>query len=131
MKNIMREAHKLTKEMKRKYPEVDYKTQLGLFISYLLENENKEVEEMKATPENILRKAEEITGVAPKRWENYGKTRYYFNYSSNKNIYFSFRTDGTVEAKANRPGATTEIHKVLESFGLKVVEKQNHMTIWK
>ena len=37
MKKIMKEAHKLTKEMKAKYPEVDYQTQLGLFISYLLE----------------------------------------------------------------------------------------------
>lgn len=39
MKKIMKEAHKLTKEMKAKYPEVDYQTQLGLFISYLLEEE--------------------------------------------------------------------------------------------
>lgn len=37
MKKIMKEAHKLTKEMKAKYPEINYQTQLGLFISYLLE----------------------------------------------------------------------------------------------
>ena len=41
MKKILREAHKLTRKMKEKYPEIDYHTQLGLFISYLLEEENK------------------------------------------------------------------------------------------
>lgn len=82
-------------------------------------------------PEEILRKAEEITGVAPKRWEGQnGIVRYYFNYGS-KTIYFSFKTDGTVEAKANRPGALTEIFQTLESFGLSVVEQKGNWTIWK
>ena len=35
MKNIMKRAHELTKEIKREYPEVDYKTQLGLCLSFL------------------------------------------------------------------------------------------------
>ena len=30
MKNIMKEAHKIAKEIKAKYPNVDYKFQLGL-----------------------------------------------------------------------------------------------------
>ena len=46
MKNIMKEAHRLTKEIKREYPSVDYKFQLGLCISYLYENEKKENAEM-------------------------------------------------------------------------------------
>lgn len=47
MKNIMKEAHKLTKEIKKEYPEVDYKFQLGLCISYLSKkNEMKEDVEM-------------------------------------------------------------------------------------
>ena len=41
MKKIFKKAHKMTREMKEKYPEIDYHTQLGLFISYLLEEENK------------------------------------------------------------------------------------------
>ena len=41
MKNIMKEAHKLTKEIKKEFPEVDYKFQLGLCISYLSKNEVK------------------------------------------------------------------------------------------
>lgn len=46
MKKIMKEAHKLTREMKEKYPEIDYHTQLGLYVKYLLEEKNstKEIE---------------------------------------------------------------------------------------
>lgn len=81
--------------------------------------------------EKILKKAQEITEVAPRKWERYGKApRFYFNYGS-KNIYFSFREDGTVEAGANRPGALTEIYKTLESFGLSVVKQKGNWTIWK
>ena len=43
MKEIMRAAHKMAKEIKTEYSEVDYKTQLGLCIKYLLE-ERKEAE---------------------------------------------------------------------------------------
>lgn len=35
MKNLLKEAHKMTKEIKREYPEVDYKFQLGLCLSFL------------------------------------------------------------------------------------------------
>ncbi|MGL5459141.1 MAG: hypothetical protein ACRDBY_05950 [Cetobacterium sp.] len=35
MKGIMKEAHKLTRKIKKEFPEVDYKFQLGLCISYL------------------------------------------------------------------------------------------------
>ena len=41
MKNIMKEAHKLTKEIKKEFPEVDYRFQLGLCISYLYKNEKR------------------------------------------------------------------------------------------
>lgn len=44
-KELMKEAHKLTRELKEQYPEIDYQVQLGLFISYLLEEEknNREI----------------------------------------------------------------------------------------
>ena len=42
--NLLKKAHELTKEIKREYPEVDYKAQLGICISFLYNN--KEVEEM-------------------------------------------------------------------------------------
>ena len=38
-KEMMRKAHKLTKEMKQMHPEVNYQLQLGLFITFLLEEE--------------------------------------------------------------------------------------------
>lgn len=37
MAKIMKEAHRMTKELKAKYPEIDYSFQLGLCISYLIE----------------------------------------------------------------------------------------------
>lgn len=40
----MKEAHKMTKEIKEKYPKVDYKTQLGLCLSYLSSKEKEEEE---------------------------------------------------------------------------------------
>ena len=46
-RNLMKEAHKLTKEIKKQYPEVDYKTQLGLCLSFLSqEKEGKEMVEI-------------------------------------------------------------------------------------
>lgn len=46
MSKLMKEAHKLTREIKVEFPNVDYKTQLGICISYLLNKgeENKMVE---------------------------------------------------------------------------------------
>ena len=47
MKNIMKEAHRMAKEIKKEFPNVDYKFQLGLCISYLYEESKKEVVEVK------------------------------------------------------------------------------------
>ena len=44
MKNIFKRAHEMTREMKREYPEVDYRIQFGLCLSYL--SNNKEEEQM-------------------------------------------------------------------------------------
>lgn len=42
MKNIFRRAHEMAREIKREYPEVDYRTQFGLCLSYLLNNKEEE-----------------------------------------------------------------------------------------
>lgn len=42
MKNIMKKAHEMTKEIKKEFPNVDYRFQLGLCLSFLY---NKGVEE--------------------------------------------------------------------------------------
>lgn len=41
MKNLFKKAHQLTKEMKARYPEIDYHTQFGLYISYLMKESNE------------------------------------------------------------------------------------------
>ena len=50
----MKEAHKLTKEIKKQYPEVDYRTQLGLCLSFLSqEKEGNEMVELKGTEKQV------------------------------------------------------------------------------
>ena len=46
MSLLMKEAHRLTKKIKNEFPEVNYKFQLGICMSYLLngEGENEMVE---------------------------------------------------------------------------------------
>ena len=39
--NLMKEAHKMTREIKKEFPEVDYKAQLGICISFLYEKNKK------------------------------------------------------------------------------------------
>lgn len=41
MKNTFKRAHEMTREIKREYPEVDYRTQFGICVSYLLNNEEE------------------------------------------------------------------------------------------
>ncbi|CAI3549090.1 hypothetical protein [Clostridium neonatale] len=53
MKNLLKEAHKLTKEIKNKYPEVDYKAQLGVCISYLNNKGEDKMVELKGTEKQI------------------------------------------------------------------------------
>ena len=54
MINLMKEAHKLTKEIKREYPEVDYKAQLGICISYLSNKEEvKKMVELEGTEKQV------------------------------------------------------------------------------
>ena len=72
MKNIMKEAHKLTKEIKKEFPEVDYKFQLGLCISYLSKNEMKEdveMVELKGT-EKQVKWAEDIRKEVVEKLQN-------------------------------------------------------------
>ena len=52
-RNLMKEAHKLTKEIKKKYPEVDYMTQLGLCLSFLSQEGGKEMVELKGTEKQV------------------------------------------------------------------------------
>jgi hypothetical protein len=56
----MKEAHKLTKEIKAEYPNVDYMAQLGICIAYLSENKGEvEMVELQGSEKQIAW-AEEI-----------------------------------------------------------------------
>lgn len=46
-KELMKKAHQMTKEIKAQYPEVDYKFQFGLCLSFLINKEETEMEEKK------------------------------------------------------------------------------------
>lgn len=60
-RNLMREAHKLTKEIINKYGDVDYKAQLGLCLSFLSQEGGKEMVELKGT-EKQIKWAEDLRG---------------------------------------------------------------------
>lgn len=55
MKNLMKQAHEITKEMVNKYPEADYQAQLGLTLSYL----HKEAKEMEFKMKKEIRDFED------------------------------------------------------------------------
>lgn len=50
---IMKAAHKLTKEIKAEFAEVDYKTQLGICIKFLINKGEKEMEIKKMSIEEL------------------------------------------------------------------------------
>ena len=61
-RNIMREAHKLTREIINKYGDVDYRTQLGLCLSFLSQEKGgKEMVELKGS-EKQVKWAEDLRG---------------------------------------------------------------------
>ena len=52
-KELMVKAHKMTKEIKAKYPTINYKFQLGLCLSYLYKKGEKEMVELKGTEKQV------------------------------------------------------------------------------
>ena len=73
-KELMIKAHKMTKEIKREYPEVDYKFQLGLCLAYL-QSEGDVKMSVEEKLENLGYKAWE---KGEKNTNNY-KKRFYIN----------------------------------------------------
>ncbi|BDR82571.1 hypothetical protein [Clostridium tetani] len=67
MRNIFKEAHKMTREIKKEYKKVDYRTQFGLCLSYLLSKKDNKV-----TWETIANACEEAV-------DDLGMTNYYVN----------------------------------------------------
>lgn len=48
MSELMKQAHKMAKMIKREFKDVDYKTQLGICMSYLLNCEDEKIDEERA-----------------------------------------------------------------------------------
>lgn len=84
MRNIMIEAHRMTKEIKNNSPEVDYRAQLGLCLSFLMMNKKEEkVMEMAKLEgsEKQIKWAEDLRKEFIKRVQ---KCKSMFNVSSEK-----------------------------------------------
>ena len=52
-RNLMKEAHKMTREIINQYGDVDYRTQLGLCLSFLSQEGGKEMVELKGTEKQV------------------------------------------------------------------------------
>ena len=52
-RNLMKEAHKMTKQIVSEYGDVDYKAQLGLCLSFLSQEGGKEMVELKGTEKQV------------------------------------------------------------------------------
>ena len=52
-KELMIKAHEMTKEIKREYPEVDYKFQLGLCLAYLQSEGEVKMVELKGSEKQV------------------------------------------------------------------------------
>lgn len=65
MKNLMKKAHELTRKIKGEFPEVDYKFQLGLCLSFLSKEgaETIELKELEGSEKQVAW-AEEIRNNA-------------------------------------------------------------------
>ncbi|HBX47564.1 MAG TPA: hypothetical protein DEF85_01565 [Clostridiaceae bacterium] len=121
MKNLFKKAHKMAREMKEKYPEVDYHAQFGLCISFLLEE--KEEEEMDNTITfNEIKKMAEEEGLEAALWEKYNLTKIYFNHYTGSGYrkskgQFDIQEDGTI--LVNKKGIYT---KEVENIWLQIPE---------
>lgn len=52
-RNLMKEAHKMTKQIVSEYGDVDYRTQLSLCLSFLSQEGGKEMVELKGTEKQV------------------------------------------------------------------------------
>lgn len=132
MKNIMKQAHEMTKEIKREYPEVNYKFQLGLCLSFLAKkgDNNMTIEEIikKINNADFDYKEETNSKLTAKRWIKGNYDRLYVNHIVNGRKsytygYYKIENNNIVEfvretSKLNRYSASMqrEIQELCESL---------------
>ncbi|WP_039242693.1 hypothetical protein [Clostridium botulinum] len=79
-REVIKKAHEMAREIKKEYPEVDYKTQFGLCLSYLL---SEKEEDKKPTWEDVEKACEEavydlnMTDYYVNNWQKGDKDRSY------------------------------------------------------
>lgn len=103
MSKIFTEAHKLTREIKAQYPEVDYRAQFGLNLSYLLNKEEAEEVEPTRLIKQLMYKdgsiAEDWKSYKELAlWEKYGHKRMYIN-DYNKGSYIDLKESMVVDGR--------------------------------
>lgn len=128
-KELMKKAHEMTKEIKREYPEVDYRFQFGLCLSFLMNEEETEME-----VEEAIKRVEALdfdykgeTELKARRWKKHGYDRLYINHIDRRRKY----TYGYFEVSNNKivgfvkiidkfnrysAGVANEIQEACESF---------------
>lgn len=114
MKNIFKEAHKMTREMVKEY-EVDYQAQFGLFVSFLVEEtKGAKLETIKDIKGLVKKQMDLVTTernfdiitFEMNNWENYGKHRIYFNVSINTKGNTARNTNGYIDVDSMRVFST-------------------------
>ncbi|MHB7981125.1 hypothetical protein CF067_16480 [Clostridium sporogenes] len=114
MKNLFKEAHELTKEIKKEFPEVDYKVQFAICLSYLqkMKGDNKVVELIGS--EKQIKWAKDIKKELIKEVEEY-KER--FNDAENFRINYLNRYKKEIFKRATSKKITMdEAIKILNSI---------------
>ncbi|MGL4452191.1 MAG: hypothetical protein ACRCX8_19650 [Sarcina sp.] len=81
--NLMKEAHKLTREIIIGYPNVNYQAQLGICISYLAKEAAQTQTDLEKRLDKALDEIEERLNVYPRKnkWEKGEYSRIYYSYS--------------------------------------------------
>lgn len=127
MKELMRTAHKMTKGIKAEFPSVDYKAQLGICMSYLIEERkgDSKMKELKGTEKQIkwgndilrmISEIEEQFNVALDELNNLGVTEE----STNKEIDYTYLTIEEVRKAFENIKACEDSAILIDAFsGLK------------
>lgn len=117
MKNLFKKAHEMAREVKAKHPEVDYRFQFGLCLSFLYSK--KEEEEVAITIKEINTVAEKY-GLEAAYWEKYGYKRIYINYYTGAGYrkthgFFTIETDGTI-TRSRKDSITGDALSIFEEI---------------
>jgi len=96
-RNLFKEAHKLAKEIKNEYPEVDYKFQFSLCLAYL--REEKSLKDQLREAVEVAVKEFEASDYKWNVWEKAGHKRIYISlvWYRNINSHSQYAKKGTTK----------------------------------